>query len=184
MSAHKIIITIIGLFLLTGFTHAQPLNDFSPQPPGAGIGSRIWVGGNLGLQFGTVTLIQVNPLVGYRLTPKLTLGVTGNYIYLRDNTFSQRYSTEIYGGGLFGRYFITDDLYAHTEYEILSLETPNAYGSGLYRTNVTSVLVGGGYRQWISDRAGIDLMLLWNVNQSRLSPYSNPIIRVGFIMGI
>lgn len=181
MQARKIIISSIILSLLSSFSFAQALRDFNSQSPPT-LSNRIWLGGNLGLQFGSQTFVQVAPMVGYRLTEKLTAGVTGNYIYFKDNIID--YSSEIYGGGVFGRYFVTDDLYLHSEYEVLNLDIPNVYGSGYTRSNVTSVLVGGGYRQWISERAGLDLMILFNLNQSRYSPYNNPIIRFGFVFGI
>lgn len=182
MSARNILITLHLIFIVTISASAQSLRDFNQQAPSGKLGDRIWIGGNVGLQFGSQTLIQIAPLIGYKVTEKLMAGVTGNYIYYK--VTQPDYSTSIYGGGIFARYFVIENLYLHTEYEVLNLEVPNIYGAGYRRTNVTSVLIGGGYRQWISDRAGLDLMLLWNINQSRYSPYQNPIIRLGFIFGI
>jgi hypothetical protein len=46
------------------------------------------------------------------------------------------------------------------------------------------VLLGGGYRQWIGNKAFMTLMILWNVNEQLYSPYQNPVIRIGFGAGI
>lgn len=183
MSARNIVITFILFLSANSQIKSQALRDFNPNASVSNkLNDRIWIGGNVGLQFGSQTLVQIAPLVGYRLTDKLMVGVTGNYIYYK--VTNPDYSSSIYGGGLFGRYFVIENLYLHSEYEVLNMEVPNIYGSGYRRTNVTSVLVGGGYRQWMSDRAGVDLMLLWNINQSIYSPYSNPIIRMGFIFAL
>lgn len=181
MQVCKIIITLSIFCFCSLNSGAQTLKDFNQQQSNP-ISNKLWLGGSLGLQFGSLTFIQVAPLLGYRLTEKLTAGVSGNYIFFKDNILDR--SSEIYGGGLFARYFVTNDLYLHSEYEVLNLEVPNTYGSDYFRTNVTSVLLGGGYRQWITDRSGLDLMVLFNINQSRYSPYVNPIIRMGFIFGI
>ena len=75
-------------------------------------------------------------------------------------------------------------LFGHAEYEILSLESryfeigapPDAVG----RFNLHSVLIGGGIYQPIGRRAGFLIMVLWNLNETASSPYSNPIFRIGF----
>ena len=54
----------------------------------------------------------------------------------------------------------------------------------LVRVNVNNILLGGGYRQWVTDNSFISLELLWNVNESVYSLYQNPIIRVGVNVGI
>ena len=46
-----------------------------------------------------------------------------------------------------------------------------------------SFLVGGGYRQQIGGNAAMNLMVLWNLNDTYDSPYTNPIIRIGFSAG-
>jgi hypothetical protein len=46
------------------------------------------------------------------------------------------------------------------------------------------IFLGGGYRQWIGEKAFMSLSILWNVNETPYSPYSNPIFRIGFGAGI
>jgi hypothetical protein len=145
---------------------------------------RIYFGGNLGLQFGTQTYIDISPLVGYKITEKLSAGIGATYIYYsyKDRYFS--YKTNIYGGRIFGRYFFTDNLFAHTEVELINMELFDNVRYDYYRKNILSPLVGGGYIQRFSENSGVYIMLLLNLNDSAESPYSNPIIRIGFNIGL
>ena len=81
-----------------------------------------------------------------------------------------------------------DVIFAHVEYEALNLETeffdPSYYRHSTPRFWVNSVLVGGGYRQPIGEYSSINLMLLYNINETIDSPYKNPIIRMGFDIGL
>lgn len=138
--------------------------------------SRIFTGGNFGLQFGTFTFVDVSPLVGYRLTEKIQGGIGITYRYFSDNL--NNFSTSMYGGSVFARYFILDNLFAHTEYEVLNGEW--FYGE---RFNVTSIFVGGGYSQRLGGTVFANILILWNINESIYSPYQNPVFRAGIGMG-
>jgi len=79
---------------------------------------------------------------------------------------------------------IAHSIFAHAEYEVLSLEKkyfeyPPSSEEGRFLAH--SVLVGGGLFQPTGRRGGFLIMLLWNLNETASSPYSNPIIRIGFI---
>jgi hypothetical protein len=147
----------------------QPKESFS---------DRLFFGGNFGLMFGTITYVEISPLVGYRITERLSAGPGVSYIYLQDNRFGL--STSIYGGRVFARYNITDYLFGHGEYEVLNRESPYSLEG---RINVTSIFVGGGYRQRIGPNSFLSIMGLWNLNDSEYSIYRNPIIRMGFSTG-
>lgn len=138
---------------------------------------KVYVGGNLGLQFGTITFVDVSPLAGYKVTKDLSLGVGLTYLYY------QYYSSSfnVYGGRFFGKYNITESIFAHTEFEVLNRQHPYISGE---RLNVTNVLVGGGYRQAIGANSYFNILALWNLNESEYSLYSNPIIRAGVIIGL
>jgi hypothetical protein len=63
----------------------------------------------------------------------------------------------------------------------LSLE--NKYFSETRETGRSfthNILIGGGLRQYLGGRASIEIQILFNVTQYKLSPYRNPTIRVGF----
>lgn len=139
--------------------------------------SRLFAGGNIGLQFGSATFVDFSPLIGYRFTDKIHGGFGVTYRYFRDNYYN--YSADMYGWRVFGRYYIIPNLFAHTEYEILNLE----YFDNK-RHNVTSIFVGGGYSQNLGGRLNANVLVLWNINESMYSPYNNPIFRAGIGIGL
>jgi hypothetical protein len=155
---------------------------------------RLFFGGNFGLLFGTITNIEISPLVGYYLTPRLAAGAGIRFEYFRDKGFYEPYQTTIYGANLFSRYTIIRDLgeglniglntgiFAQVEYEALSLE--KAYFEPPYtedgRFTVHSVLVGGGLIQPVGRRSAFLVTILYNLNETSRSPYSNPVVRIGF----
>lgn len=148
--------------------------------------SHLFFGGGFGLQFGSVTLIELSPLVGYKVTPKLGIGLSPTYKYYsyRNSYYSSsRLENNVYGGSIFVRYMIFENIFAHAEYESLFYNIKvTGYPTDMRQYN--SVLVGGGYRQQISANAAMNLMVLWNLNDTPDSPYTNPVIRVGFTVGM
>jgi len=151
-----------------------------PTPEKKPLSERIYFGGNLGLQFGDVTFIDASPLVGYKVTDNFSVGAGITYIYIKYRNYNS-YTTTIYGGRVFSRYYFLENLFIHGEVEQLS-----GYWDPFLnrRTFVTSVLGGAGYRQRISDKVSMTFLILWNFNESIYSPYSNPIIRGGLTFGI
>ena len=159
---------------------------------------RLFFGGNFGLQLGTVTNIEVSPIIGYKITPRLSGGLGIRYEFYKDSRNIPGYipfETNILGGNLFSRYILIQNIeeviglglnasiLVQAEYELLSLErqyfeVPSTLDEG--RFPLHSVLLGGGLYQPVGRRSGLVLMVLWNLNQTASSPYSNPIIRLGF----
>ena len=159
--------------------------------------SKFFFGGSVGFTSGSYTYINISPLVGYRVTPRWTLGVGGTFQYYKTNSslFNDTESI-VYGGSGFVRYMLIPDLgklisllktdgglYLHTEYETLSLETSvfdaeNSISGNRYW--VQSILVGGGFRQQVGRRAYLFMELLWNLTYDSQLPYNNPLFRVGF----
>ncbi|HRH67353.1 MAG TPA: hypothetical protein PLU53_13705 [Bacteroidia bacterium] len=157
-----------------------PPTPMAGPPPRSSFWDHLFTGGNLGLQFGTQTVIDIAPVIGYKITENFAMGVGIKYLYYKDNYY--HYSTNIYGGSIFARHMIIENLFAHAEVEVLNMEVPEIYR--VVRKNITSVLLGGGYRQMLGERASVNFLLLYNVNESRYSPYINPVVRIGFGIGI
>ena len=152
----------------------------------------------LWLSFGTLTYVEVAPLLGYHLSDRISVGAGPHYLYqARKATpyYPYSYKTHAYGLKGFVRFaLITNaeqflpfrlfsDLFAHLEYEGLSLEKEHFYtlpGNEEGRFLYHGVLVGGGINQRVGMFNSISIMALWNLNGSSNSPYSNPVFRVGF----
>jgi len=181
----KRLITIITFILVMNFNLSYGQDERSEVP----FKDRIFIGGNLGLQFGSATYIDISPLVGYKITEKLQAGIGVTYIYykVKDTYYNYAYETSIYGGRLFSRYYFLDNVFGHGELEVLNMEVPqDIAGTGNFdyvRDNITSVMVGGGYAQPIGSNAALVLMVLWNLTEEQYSPYQNPIFRIGFTAG-
>ncbi len=175
------------LFILIIINLIFSLNLAFSQEKVTKLNPNVFFGGNLGLQFGTITFIDVSPIVGYRFTPRISAGVGLKYNYYSDSRYD--YSTSVYGGNLFTRFAVSELLFATAEYEHLNMAQTVLVlnpSTGVYspqnspRYWVDSYLIGAGYRQPIGERASFNFMILYNLNETHKSPYKNPIIRIGF----
>jgi len=141
---------------------------------------RLVIGGNLGAVFGDITLVEVSPQIGYMVRPNLLGGLGIRYIYYEERNPFFTYKTNIYGGGPFVQYFFLENFLAHAEYEILNLDD---FRNPEMRVNIQSLFVGGGYRSVVGN-AFFSVLLLYNLNETINSPYTNPILRIGFGVGL
>lgn len=183
----KSLLVILACFLLLGgpaLAQDSTRVDTPSSKPKPDMGQRIYYGGNMGLTVGSYTRIGVYPLVAYKLTPKLSLGVKFAYEYIRDNRYSSTYQTSNYGASIFTRYRIIPPVYVHVEYAQLNYELYNALGES-QREWIPFLLVGGGYSQRLSPNTWLNLQVLFDVLQNEKSPYSkwNPIFSVGVGVG-
>ena len=137
---------------------------------------KVYSGGGIGFQFGTITLINVAPDIGYKITERYSAGVGLRYVYFADNSYNPPFIINIYGASIFNRFIVTDFLFLHAEYEVLNgpWEYPNQ------RFNLNNVWVGGGLRQG-SDHVFLNAMLLYNLNDNIYLP--NPQLRIGVSIG-
>ncbi len=193
---HRKILIILGLVLLTFSSGAQFIEKEEKEESWK---DRIFLGGNFGLMFGTITDIEFSPQIGYYITPKWAAGIGVRYkFYSISKSYSyyiEPFSTHIYGGNIFTRYTLVQDLgewmhfisntgiFTQAEYEALSLErryfdtyTPEAGGRYIDH----AFFIGGGISQSVGKRSSFYMLILYNLNETSRSPYSNPVIRVGF----
>lgn len=152
---------------------------------------RLFFGGSIGLVFGTITDIELAPVVGMWVLPRIAVAVGPDYRFYKD-----RYSkTAIYGGKAYVQLVVIEDinkliplgghtgLYVHVENELLSLKTsfwkyPPYQGDRFY---VNTVLTGIGISQQIGRRSSLNFTVLWPLNESEYELYSKPEIRVSYI---
>jgi len=158
---------------------------------------RLFYGGNFALNIGNITFIEVSPLAGYRIIPRVSAGIGGKYIYYRNPYWSNE-GTHIYGSSLFATVVVIKkagdflhsesaiNVFLHAEEEFLSLEkrffkSSSSLNEITGRFVATNFWIGPGIKQRIGSRGGIYLMALWNLSSSGYSLYANPSIRAGFI---
>lgn len=173
-----VLLTLLPLF---AFAQDQESSGKTKEP--YSLSDHLVYGGNVQLGFGNVTNIGIAPMVGYKVTDRFIpgIGLSYNYIKIRYRGYPTQ-SANIYGGSVFANYFVLDNIFAHAEYEVLNGEWEPYYQPG-QRFNLSSFLVGGGYRESFGGLSSY-VMVLYNVTQSSDSPYSNPlVIRVGMAMG-
>lgn len=145
---------------------------------------RLFVGGGLSAYYGSVSMFEISPFVGYKISKPISIGIGGTYEYYEDNLY--KFSTNMYGGRIFSKVIVYRDFFAYGELEMLNMDDFSKLS--LYnkreRTNVFSTFVGGGYRQKLGQNACSNIMILWNINETTNSPYNNPVIRINFEFGI
>jgi hypothetical protein len=153
------------------------------------LADRLWFGGNLGLSFGTITAVQLDPMVGYKVDApgRLMLGVGGSYWHFRDNRFAPAWTFNGYGYRTFARYRFIEQAFAHVEFLHMNVDGARneLFGPVDQRFWVPHLLVGGGYIQQVGNRTGIFIQVLFDVWQDPNSVYwgQGPIFSVGGGLG-
>ena len=201
----KIIFITSLILLFSLFTYSQEPD----RKKNHDFWERVSVGGNLGLQFSAVTSIDISPEIMIRVVDQFHLGIGFSYDYLQSKAFFLDDTTQqfldfkanVYGGRIFARYYLRSlfdnflgNFFGHAEYEYLYYTTPytpdrsgrysdpfgNLYSKGRNVQEISSLFVGVGYEQPLSKRAFMDLLILYNINETYNSPYTNPVFRLGF----
>lgn len=176
--------TILLLFASVSIISGQKRKE---EPPP--FRERLFFGGNFGLQLGTITDIQVSPVIGLWILPRLAVAVGPNYRFYK--YYHER--TNIYGGKGYLQFVVIKDInsiipvgvhigvFLHFEDELLSLQSSfwNAPVTS-ERFYINTILAGGGISQQIGRRSSLNIMVLWALNESVYDVYSNPEIRVSF----
>jgi hypothetical protein len=196
-SIQGISISIIILFIsITEIRGQNPITFSGPAgqsseketPP---IKERIFYGGSFSLQLGSLTNIEVSPIVGLWILPRVAVAVGPSYRYYKYSSNQ----TRIYGARAYLQFVVFRDinkvvpigvhtsLFLHLEDELLSLDSeywrnvsikPNRFG-------VNTVLAGVGLSQQIGKKAALNFIVMWALNQSQDQVYNNPEIRISFV---
>jgi len=161
-----------------------PTEKTSASKPRKSIRDNLFYGGYINLSFGNYTVIGIEPMVGYRLTPKLSTGVKVRYNYIKDDRYAKSYTTSTYGGSIFGRYLITPKFYAQAEAASYNYEYFYING-GSERDWVPFFLLGGGFIQPLGERTWLNIEILFDVLQDGKSPYEDwePFFSIGIGAG-
>lgn len=155
-----------------------------PQPPARRTTDRpidkVFFGGNFGLQVGSVTYVNLAPIVGYKVTDRYRVGVGINYIYT--NYFG--HANHLIGGRLFQQFFVWKGILLHAEYEFMNYPTNYTQPSGKPIHNIANAFnVGAGYQQNFGRRAFTNVIVLYNVIHDRANTIYNTPWSLRFTVG-
>jgi len=150
--------------------------------------SKWYYGGTLGFSFwNDYFYLTVQPMVGYKVTPKLSIGGKIGYSYI--NYSDVDIDTHNYGASLFSRFRVIPQLYLHGEFVYWSYETivfnqsTQNYESG--RDWVPFILLGGGFVQQLGPNTSMFIEVLVDVLNDDNSPYEewDPFVSFGVGVG-
>jgi hypothetical protein len=177
---------LIILLVFTSFSIISAQRSKQQKPP---LKERLFFGGSFGLQFGTITSINISPVIGLWVLPRVALAAGPEFTFYKD----PYYSTSIYGGKLYSEFVLIQDfnnifpmgihmgLFLHAEYESLSLESEVwNIANPSSRFFINTALAGGGISQQLGPRSSLNFIVLWVLNSSNYGFYNNPEIRISF----
>jgi len=142
--------------------------------------SKLYYGGYMSLSFGSGTMIGVAPLIGYKFTPKLSVGGQLSYEFYSYDEMS----ASNYGSSVFSRYRIIPKIYLHSEFSVMNYD-PIYIPLENDRKWVPFLFLGGGYSHPISKNTWLTAQVLFDVINHKYSPYSDwePFFSVGIGVG-
>lgn len=167
---------------------------FAQEEQGSNFKDKIFFGGGFGAGFGTYTFINVSPIIGYRITPRLSAGVRLMYQYTTYDYYfggdKIKFQGNDYGAGVFGRFMVKGPFFLQAEYEYLNYEDIYVDGSSI-RSSFDSFMAGGGIAQPISNKAAFFLTVMYNFSYNNIGssyvyrqPYNSPwVVRLGITAG-
>jgi len=153
--------------------------------------SKWYYGGNIGFSFwNDYFYLGVYPMVGYKVTPKLSVGGKIGYAYISDDRYEPlpALNTSNYGASIFARFRLIPQIYFHTEYATWSYENVVNLTNDGYDTErewVPYLLLGGGFNQQLGPNTWAFVEVLFDVIQDEKSPYEDwePFISFGVGVG-
>ena len=194
------VILLFNLLFISGIFAQDFIQD--EQPPQAQKEKPDWkkrliYGGNLWFSFGSVRTVDISPMIGYFVKPRLIAGNYFFYNYFEDLYYN--FHTDIYGLRPYIQFIAINNIndvlnidspvetgiVLQGESEFMSLNSNLFAGSPILigdakRIWVNSIFIGGGIRQSAGGKSGMFLLILWNISNPVYYPYGNPVIRFGF----
>lgn len=163
----------ISLFVLTIILNysSNAQSPSRPIPEYPTLKDRIVYGGGLWLFFVNFTELEILPLVGYRVTDRLSVLGGPTYSYYNDRRFN--FISNSYGARILGRFFLNESIYLQGEADYLSFGIRDIP----YRLDYTYLLAGAGLYN-----RGSTIELLFITNNPVNSRYNVPfLLRFGYI---
>jgi hypothetical protein len=164
-------------------TTATPV---TPPPTKKTWKNTMFFGGGVGLGFGDVDYVSIEPLVGWHVHPKIAVGVSPIYRWTNDSRYPESVSTTNYGIRGFLQYYPVPNFFGEVEYEYLDYEyvLPTLDTA---RSTANNVFVGGGISRPLGGKAALFASALYNLSYDSNDParaYDSPwVFSVGVAAG-
>lgn len=189
------VLCVIMLICFSFLANAQEKEENPNSLKGTPFKERIYFGGNMGLNFGNITVVNIAPIMGYNLNKKLSVGLGAKYIYYREryDQYNWDYSTSFYGGSVFSKYILSESFLLHAEFEALNSEVREFLSTTSTRKWVPMGFVGAGYKKALGGKSYFQVLALYDVINSPYSPYQGQyifgrnipvILRGGIVIGL
>jgi len=117
-------------------------------------------GGGLGFQFGYSNAVNVAPIVGVYATPWLVALLNGQYSYMWARNY---YNSHVWGIGAAMEPIIIKKIVLHAGYEFLQIKFRWLDGSPPEFADFHFLVVGGGYKQYMSQHIYFQALILFNI---------------------
>jgi hypothetical protein len=167
---------VVGLLAAGTATASAETPSYVVTRPPAPRPSPFFFGGGVGLGFGDVNWVSVEPLFGYRINPHVAIGTSVLYQWQNDDRYGPSVSTTNYGARAFVQYYPVPVFFLEGEYEYLNYEYVLSDFSTV-RSNQSSYLAGAGISQPMGDRSFFFVSALYNFSYKSddlTYPYSSP----------
>ena len=187
----KKILLYCFVVLISNLSFSQAYEDedipVKPAKEKLKISERLVFGGNLGLNFGTETYVNISPLIGYKVTDRLTTGFGISYTYISQQYYN--YKGHAFGGSVFTEFAVIKNiseliplnmnfgLSIYGEYNFLNVRYLHLMDNFDW---INSPMLGLALKIPISYRSYVRVMFLYNFNDNLYSPYQNPVIMFNF----
>jgi hypothetical protein len=157
-----------------------PEQEKEPAPP---MKERWFFGGGVGAAFGSVDYLEIAPLVGVRVVPRLDLGLQPFFRWTNDSRYSPSVETSDYGARLFARVRVVSNFFVEADYQYTNYEYLNGFG-GTTRDANNAVLAGAGYVVPLGRNVGMYFSALYDFTYNNNDPYSAYDSPVQFQIGV
>jgi hypothetical protein len=182
--AGRLLLTGLIAILLSASTFGQTTIVEKPS-----LKDRLFFGGNIALQVGSATSIEILPVAGFWLLPRIAVAAGPGFRFYN----SQNQHTSIYSFRTYVQFVPIRDIDrlvpigAHTsivlqfEDEAMSLDSQYWHNVDLEpkRFWINSIMAGPGISQQMGRKSSLNILVLWALNDTGYELYGNPVVRIG-----